>query len=85
VNYEIELSRNAFKSLSKIPRKELLRIQERIEALSTLPRPLDVKKIQGDINLYRIRVGNYRVLYRIFDEKVYILIVDVDHRKDIYK
>ncbi len=85
MKYDIELSRIALKSMAKIPRKELLRVRERIDSLSGEPRPIDVKKIQGDENLYRIRSGNYRVLYRIFDEQIYILIVGVDHRKDIYK
>ena len=85
MNYAIEVSRLALKSMAKIPRKELIRIQERIDDLSKTPKPSDVKKIQGDSNLYRIRLGNYRVLYRIFEEKICILIVDVNHRKDIYK
>jgi mRNA interferase RelE/StbE len=85
VNYDIELSRVAFKSMAKIPRRELVRIQNRIDALSAEPRPADLKKIRGDDNLFRIRSGNYRILYRIFDEKIHILIVDVDHRKNIYK
>lgn len=83
--YDIELSRTALKSMSKIPKRELSQIKERIEALSSVPRPEDVKKIKGDDNLYRIRSGKYRILFRIFDEKVMILIVDVDHRKDVYK
>lgn len=85
MNYNIELGRLALKSMTKIPRRELLRIQDKIDALSAEPRPADVKKIRGDENLYRIRSGNYRVLYRIFDEKILVLIVDVDHRKDVYK
>jgi len=85
VNYDIELSRIALKSLAKIPRRELLRIKDKIDALSLEPRPTDTKKIHCDENLYRIRIGNYRVLYRIFDDKILVLIVDVDHRKDIYK
>lgn len=85
VNYEIELSRIARKNMNKISKRELIQIQGRIDALSKEPRPADIKKIQGDENLYRIRSGYYRILYRIFDEKIHILIVDVDHRKDVYK
>lgn len=83
--YEIELSRLALKGMAKVPRRELLRIQDKINDLSNNPRPADIKKTHGDENLYRIRSGNYRILYRIFDGKLHILIVDVDHRKDIYK
>lgn len=85
MTYEIELSHIAIKKMAKISKRELLSIQAKIEALSTDPRPTDLKKIRGDDNLYRIRVGNYRILYRIFDEKICIIIVNVGHRKDIYK
>lgn len=85
MNYDIELSRIALKNMARIPRRELIRIQKRIDSLVQEPQPSDIKKIQGDENLYRIRSGNYRILYRIFDQKICILIVDVNHRKDIYK
>lgn len=85
MNYDLELSRPALKNMAKIPKKDLIRIKNRIEALSIEPIPDDIKKIQGDDNLYRIRSGNYRILYRIFSNKLCILIVDIDHRKDIYK
>lgn len=71
--------------MAKIPKRDLNRIENKLEALSKEPRPDDMKKIQGDDNLYRIRSGNYRILYRIFDETIQILIIDIDHRKDIYK
>lgn len=84
MKYEIELSRVAFKSMAKIPKKDLKRIQGKIDDLAANPRPSDVKKIQGDSNLYRIRSGDYRVLYRIYDDKIYILVVNIEHRKDVY-
>lgn len=84
-NYEIELSRIALNSMAKIPKRELIRIQNKIESLAIEPKPDDTKKIQGDENLYRIRSGNYRILYRIFEYKLHVLIIDVNHRKDIYK
>jgi mRNA interferase RelE/StbE len=85
VNYDVELSRIALKNMTKIPKRELIRIQDRIDSLVKEPKPADVKKIQGDENLYRIRSGDYRILYRVFDSKFSILIVDIDHRKDIYR
>lgn len=84
MTFAIEVSKIALKQMSKIPRRDLLRISERIDSLSTNPRPSDIKKIKGSIDLYRIRSGTYRILYKIQDEVLQILIVDVDHRKDIY-
>ena len=85
MNYEIELSRTALKNITKIPKRDLIRIQNRLEDLSIEPLPVDVKKIRGDDNLYRVRSGNYRILYRIFDDMLCILVIDIDHRKDVYK
>lgn len=71
--------------MAKIPKRDLSRIQIRLETLSEDPMPDDMKKIRGDDNLYRIRSGNHRILYRIFEKKLCVLIIDIDHRKDIYK
>lgn len=73
MNYEIELSRTALKNMTIIPKRDLLRIQNKLEALSKEPMPVDMKKIHGDDNLYRIRNGNYRILYRIFENRLCIL------------
>ncbi|MCB1113784.1 MAG: type II toxin-antitoxin system RelE/ParE family toxin [Chlamydiia bacterium] len=83
--FSIELSRIAIKHLSKIPSLEKKRISLRLEEISKHPLPKDVKKIQGDDNLYRIRSGNYRILYRIYHRQVVVLIVDIDHCKNIYR
>ncbi|MFV0341048.1 MAG: type II toxin-antitoxin system RelE family toxin [Parachlamydiaceae bacterium] len=85
MTYSVHLSKVALKQMSKISRRELIKIGERIDDLSKNPRPHDVKKIKGSLDLYRIRSGSYRILYRIVDDVLCILIVDVDHRKDIYK
>lgn len=83
--YDIELSRTALKHMQKIPKKDLIKIRDRIELLSQEPLLSGVKKIEGDDNLFRTRVGDWRILYRIFESVLQILIVDIDHRKDIYK
>lgn len=85
MKYAIELSREALKNIGKIPKRDQIRINDLIEGFSKDPRPVNVKKLQGDLNLYRIRMGNYRILYRIYDDQIHILIVDIDHRKDVYK
>jgi mRNA interferase RelE/StbE len=53
--------------------------------LADQPRPAGVKKLQGLEDTYRIRVGNFRVLYQIFDVKLVVLVIDVGDRKDIYR
>ena len=85
MKYNIELSKRAVKKLKSLERRFQKQIAIKIEKLVTNPLPKDSKKIQGDTNLYRLRSGNYRILYRIFDKKILILIFDIGHRKEIYK
>ena len=83
-SYNIEIKKSASKELSKLPKKELKSVINKIKNLSADPRPTGSKKLSGD-EKYRVRVGNHRVLYTIEDEKLVIYIVKVGHRKDIYK
>jgi len=61
------------------------RVNTAIRALSENPHPPDSKKLQGEDHLYRIRIGDYRVLYMVQDERLIVLVVDVGHRRDIYR
>jgi len=83
-NYKIEIKKSAAKEISKLPRVALKRILERIEALGEEPRPKGCKKLSAD-EKYRIRVGVYRVLYSIDDDRLIIFVVKAGHRKEIYK
>ncbi len=85
MKYTIEFSHIAFKSFQKLPKSESLRILKKTEMLIENPYPNGFKKLQGEENLYRIRSGDYRILYKIYDEKLIILVVNVGHRKEIYK
>jgi len=83
-NYKIEIKKSAAKEISKLPRVALKRILERIEALGEEPRPKGCKKLSAD-EKYRIRVGVYRVLYSIDDDRLIIFVVKAGHRKEIYR
>jgi mRNA interferase RelE/StbE len=83
-NYKIEIKKSAAKEISKLPKVAIKRIVNKIQTLSDDPRPDGCKKLSGD-EKYRIRIGVYRVLYSIMDEKLVIFIVKVGHRKDIYE
>lgn len=83
--YSIVLSKQAEKSLKEIPIKERLKIAEKISSLSEDPRPPGTLKLTNRIpSQYRIRQGNYRILFHINDKIVTIEIIDIDHRKKIY-
>ena len=84
MSYAIDIRRSAQKRLSKINRQDQDRIISAIEALSDNPRPDGCKKLSGR-PAWRIRIGSYRVIYEIEDEKLIVLVVHIGHRKDIYK
>ena len=83
-NYSIEIKKSAAKEIEKLPKTMMLRVLEKIKGLSLEPRPLGCKKLSGD-EKYRIRVGNYRILYSIEDDILVVYVVKVGHRREIYK
>lgn len=83
--YEIQLTSRAQKSLKKLEKRVLAKIASIIDSLETDPRPNGVKKMKGHDNRYRVREGDYRVVYQIDDGKLLVLIIDIGHRKDIYR
>lgn len=84
-SFQVRFADNVEKDFRKIPKKDVRKIEARIEALATDPNPPGSVKLVGRRDLHRIRVGNYRVIYQIQDEVLIILIVEVGHRKDIYR
>jgi len=85
MTYRVEFTRQAAKSFKDLPFQEQQRLKPKIDALSAEPRPNGVVKLADEENLYRIRVGNYRVIYNIQDKQLIILTLKIGHRKDIYK
>ena len=83
--YKIETSPAAERQLKKLPEEIRMPISESISALKNNPRPVGVKKMSGQPNLYRIRVGKYRILYTIFKQDSLIIITKVAHRRDVYQ
>jgi len=84
VTYCIEILRSAQKQLSKINRQDQDRIISSIESLANNPRPDGCKKLSGR-PAWRIRIGSYRVIYEIQDEKLIVLVVRIGHRREIYR
>ena len=84
-DYSITFARSARKDLEKLPPSIARRIIEHIAALRTNPRPTRSVKLQGNRNLWRIRVGDYRVIYSVEDSARIIDISIVRHRRDAYR
>lgn len=84
--YQITISQSAFKELNRLSKGNIKKIEKAIDSLSDNPRPPGVKKLKGiSEDLYRIRSGDYRVVYAIDDMIQIVDIRKIGHRKDIYK
>jgi mRNA interferase RelE/StbE len=84
MSYSIGILRRAQKELAQIPKQEYERIKEAIEGLSQDPRPPGCKKLTGREG-WRIRVGDYRVIYEIDDTQQRLTVLHIGHRRDVYK
>jgi mRNA interferase RelE/StbE len=84
VAYEVILTKAAERELRALPANILERVDRRIHDLATDPRPPGTKKLKGSHNQWRIRVGNFRVIYEIQDKVLLVLVLRVSDRKDAY-
>ncbi len=84
-SYRIEFTRSAEKDLRKIDKSKVAAIYHEVERLEADPRPHGVKKLAGADRTYRIRIGDYRVVYEIEDEVLLVLVIRIAHRKDVYR
>ena len=82
--YKIYFKKSVEKDFNVIPKKDLKKILDRIEALAEGPRPPGCEKLTEQ-QKYRLRQGRYRILYSIQDDELTIWVVKVGHRKDIYR
>ncbi len=85
--YRIEFTRSARKELERLPTKDRLHVAAAIELLSAVPRPAGCRPVIGarQKGTYRIRIGNYRVVYVIRDDELLIIVGPIGHRKDVYR
>ncbi|MEA1927365.1 MAG: type II toxin-antitoxin system RelE/ParE family toxin [Candidatus Auribacterota bacterium] len=84
MTYSLDILRSAQKKLDKINRQDQSRIISAIQALSYTPRPKGCQKLSGR-PAWRIRVGSYRIIYEIHDDKLLVLVVTIGHRRDVYR
>jgi mRNA interferase RelE/StbE len=85
MSYRIEFSPRAFKQFKTLPKRVQKGLKNRIDSLSDDPRPKISKKLEGANNLYRLRFGDYRAVYRIEDNILLVLVVKIGHQEDIYR
>lgn len=83
--YTISIDPAALREMKKLPAKVRQEVANAIDSLATDPRPSGSRKLSTSKNSYRIRVGDYRILYRIADRELSIIVVKVGDRKDVYR
>ena len=84
MKYEVEFRRSALKDLNKIPKRDRLRIEGAIELLRDNPHPPAALKLTARTE-YRVRVGNYRIIYEVVKGHLVILVLTVGHQKQVYR
>lgn len=82
--YRVEIKKSAVKEIEHLPRRDIKAVLEKIESFSDNPRPHDCKKLSTQ-EKYRVRCGNYRILYSIEDNILIVFVVKVGHRKNVYR
>lgn len=83
--YEVRLLVTARRQLLRVPGRIRSRLAAAIGALATDPPPSGCKKLAGNTDYYRIRVGDYRVLYEVRDRDVLVLVIKIGHRREVYR
>lgn len=85
MTYKIEVSDLAAKVMRKLPNDEIKRIGLKINKLAENPFPHGTEKLSGKEHIYRIRSGDYRIIYHVDNKILHILVLRVGHRKEIYR
>lgn len=84
-SYRIEVSTTAERQIRKLPRVDQVRVVRLIQTLGADPRPPGCRKLSGYDDVFRVRIGRYRVLYSIEDRRLIIIVLKVGDRKDVYR
>jgi len=85
MKYTVRLNTRVGKVLDRLPLDIRRRLVRRLEALEDNPRPRGVEKLAGVDELYRVRVGTYRIVYAIRDRELVVIVVRIGHRRDVYR
>lgn len=83
--YRVEFGSSAYRGFAKLEPSVRIRVAARIEELADDPRPRTAKRLVAPEELYRIRVGAYRVVYAVEDDVLIVLVLKIGHRRDIYR
>ncbi|WP_423920914.1 type II toxin-antitoxin system RelE family toxin [Candidatus Poriferisodalis sp.] len=83
--FKVEIARRAVKSIARLPRREQLRVRAAVDLLADEPRPPGCVALADEDSVYRVRVGDYRIVYQVVDDRLVVQVVRVGHRRDVYR
>ena len=83
-SYRVLIKPSAVKEFEDVPRADRRRLASRMRALADEPRPPGAEKMTGH-DLYRVRQGNYRILYEIIDHDLTVTVIKIGHRREVYR
>jgi len=83
--YTVEFTHRAEKDFRALPPEIRRRLAPKIDALTKNPRPRGAKSLEGPDAILRLRVGDYRILYQVLDDRLVVLLVKIGHRREIYR
>ena len=81
--HHLEVTRAAQRDLASLPKSVFKRVDAKIHSLSEDPHPRGSKKLED--NLFRVRVGDYRIIYQVISDRIVIVIIRVRHRREVYR
>ena len=83
--YRLEFTPGADRQFRKLSKQVQARLSPHLDALAQNPRPSGVEKLTGEDNAYRLRVGDFRILYEVHNKILLVLVVKIGHRRDVYR
>ena len=84
-DYTVNFTNSAAREFRSLPSETKRRVESAVDSLQRTPRPPGVRKLQGHNELYRIRIGSYRLVYEIDDSTARLLVVKIRHRSEAYR
>ncbi len=85
MRYRVELVPSAARAFKKLDHRTRLRVERKINGLTNDPRPPGVKLLSAEERIYRLRSGDFRILYQVNDKVLTILVIAIGHRRDVYR
>jgi len=83
--YTVRMDLRTRKTLDRLPGDVHSRVMRKLEALEENPRPMGVEELTGPEDIYRIRVGGWRIVYAIRDRELVVIVIRIGHRREVYR